>query len=553
MAKQTINPGTPPIIWSTVEEAFQAINNNFTELYLTVSGGPGTVVDLTDLGTSLIPRNTEIYDLGSSTKRWKDLYLSGSSLHIGSAVITATGSALNLPAGSTIGGNILDQEYFREIAVAGQTNIVADAGGSDILTVAAGNNGITITTDATTDTLSISNSGVLNITTSNGLSTNTLATGAVSITNTGVISFGNGTSLPDARPAGSGISVSSISGSGIDITNTGVLAITTFGGSGITINNPSPGTFEIVNAAPNINQNVFRDITVSGQSTLVADGAQDTLTFVNGTGINITTAELTDSITIENTGVTALAASGSGISVSASSGSVNISNTGVTSLIAGSGISISAGTGDITVTNTRNGFQNFAVSGNPSPIQADATSDTFTFVPGEGVVLIPNPTNDSLEINVSYLVGNVYGEDSSVLINSTLGKIVGPIDSSDGVNSISMTVSGVVIGGTAGASIIGAAGAPIYLAGGAGGGTSGDIYIGNGLNKTLFVSNIIDTDDSSALIFEPPVTFNTNISVEGDISVLGMINGYIRTSTLKSIVADSVDFADFKTRIAALV
>ena len=100
MAKQTINPGTPPIIWSTVEEAFQAINDNFTELYLTVAGGPGVVVDLTDLGTSLIPRNTEIYDLGSSSKRWKDLYLSGTSLYLGNAVVTATGTSVNLPAGS---------------------------------------------------------------------------------------------------------------------------------------------------------------------------------------------------------------------------------------------------------------------------------------------------------------------------------------------------------------------------------------------------------------------------------------------------------------------
>ncbi len=113
MAKQIINSGSPPIVWSTVEEAFQAINNNFTELYLTVAGGPGAVVDLTDLGTSLIPRSTEIYDLGSVSKRWNDLYLSGNSIYLGNAVITATGSAVNLPAGTTINGNNVDSEYFR--------------------------------------------------------------------------------------------------------------------------------------------------------------------------------------------------------------------------------------------------------------------------------------------------------------------------------------------------------------------------------------------------------------------------------------------------------
>lgn len=551
MAKQTINPGTPPIIWSTVQEAFEAINDNFTELYLTVAGGPGAVVDLTDLGTSLIPRNTEVYDLGSASKRWNDLYLSGTSIHLGNALITATGTTVNLPAGTTIGGNAVDSEYFREIAVAGQNNIVAEAGGSVILTVAAGS-GITITTNEITDTLTVANAGVLNITTNSGLSTNTAATGAVSITNTGVVSFANTTVLPDARAAGSGITVSAISGTGLNITNTGVLGITTFGGSGITINNPSPGNYEIVNAAPNINQNVFRDVAVSGQSTLVADSAADTLTFANGSGIDITTNEPTDTITITNTGVTTIAASGVGITVSAATGSVNISNTGVTSLVAGGGISISSATGAVTINNTRFGFQNFAVSGDPNSIQADNTSDTFTFVPGEGVVLIPNPGNDSLEVNVSYLVGNVYGEDSSVLVNATLGQITGPINSFDGANSIAMTPSGVIIGGTGGASIIGAALAPVYIGGGASGSSSGDIYIGHGTNRTLFVSNVIDTDDSTALVFEPPVTFNTNITVEGDISVVGLINGYISVSQLKSIVASSTDFADFQTRIAAL-
>ncbi len=551
MAKQTINSGSAPVVWSTVDDAFRAINDNFTELYLTVAGGSGAVVDLTDLGSSLVPRSTEFYDLGTNSKRWKDLYLSGSSLHLGNAIITSNlAGGVVLPSGSTIGGTTLDQEYFKEIAVAGQSNIVAPAGGAAVLTVAAGA-AITLTTDAGTDTLTIANNGVTSLTTNTGLSTNVAATGAVTITNTGVIGFDNGTTLPDARTAGSGIVVSATSGDNIFITNTGVLSVTTFGGSGITINNPSPGVYEFVNASPNINQDTFKFVAVSGQNTVGADSASDTLTLANGTGIDITTNDVTDTITITNTGVTTLAA-GTGITVSSATGSVTVTNDGVTGITAGSGISVSASTGSITISNTRNGFQNFAVSGNPTSIQADNTSDTFTFVPGEGVVLIPNPSNDSLEVNVAYLVGNVYGEDSSVLVNATLGQITGPINSFDGANSIAMTPSGVIIGGTGGASIIGAALAPVYIGGGASGSSSGDIYIGHGTNKTLFVSNTIDTDDSSALIFEPPVTFNTNITVEGDISVVGIINGYINISQLKSIVAASSDFADFQIRIAAL-
>jgi hypothetical protein len=399
-----------------VDEAFRAINDNFTELYLTVSGGPGSVIDLTDLGTNLIPRDTEFYDLGSAAKRWKDLYLSGSSLHLGSAILTATGSSINLPAGSTIGGSVLDNEYFREIAVVGQNNIVADAGGTDILTVASGT-GISLTTNDATDTLTITNSGVTSLTTSSGLSINTSAVGAVSITNTGVTGL----------TAGAGISVNQSTGL-ISISNTGVLSVTTFGGSGITINNPSPGVFEFVNSLPNVQQDTFRSILVAGQATVQADNAADNLILANGTGINITTDAATDTITFTNTGVTTLAGSGAGISVSAATGSVNISNTGVTSLVAGSGISVSTGTGAVTVTNTRFGFQNFAVAGNPNPIQADNDSDTFTFVAGEGVVLIPNPTNDSLEINVSFINGSVFAHDSTLLIDAAGSQILGDIN-----------------------------------------------------------------------------------------------------------------------------
>lgn len=52
----------------------------------------------------IIPDVNEQYDLGSSTFRFKDLYLSGTSLFLGDAIITSTGTAVNLPIGSTIAG-----------------------------------------------------------------------------------------------------------------------------------------------------------------------------------------------------------------------------------------------------------------------------------------------------------------------------------------------------------------------------------------------------------------------------------------------------------------
>jgi hypothetical protein len=56
---------------------------------------------------NVVPNVNEAYDLGSASNRFRDLYLSGSSIELGSATITATGSAVNLPAGSTINGVVI--------------------------------------------------------------------------------------------------------------------------------------------------------------------------------------------------------------------------------------------------------------------------------------------------------------------------------------------------------------------------------------------------------------------------------------------------------------
>lgn len=52
----------------------------------------------------VIPSTDIAYDLGSASYRFRDLYLSGSSIKLGSATITSSGSTVNLPAGSTVGG-----------------------------------------------------------------------------------------------------------------------------------------------------------------------------------------------------------------------------------------------------------------------------------------------------------------------------------------------------------------------------------------------------------------------------------------------------------------
>ena len=57
------------------------------------------------VGGSLIPDANETYDLGSSSYRFRDLYLSGASINLGGLEITSDGSSLSMPPISEINGD----------------------------------------------------------------------------------------------------------------------------------------------------------------------------------------------------------------------------------------------------------------------------------------------------------------------------------------------------------------------------------------------------------------------------------------------------------------
>ena len=415
MARKTIQSGRPPILWSSVDEAFNDVNANFLELYSTILGSSGEVVDFTSMVSNVVPRTTDTYDLGSSSRRWRDLYLSGDSLYLGDALVTATGTSVNLPAGSTVGGSLIKDPVegsFKNIAVTGQPNVSAE-NGSDTLNLVGASIGITL--NPTTDTVTFTNTGVRVVGGGNGIAVSA-GTGEVTISNTGVRNIG----------VGAGISVNGPTGE-VVITNTGPTRL--IAGDGIAVD-PGSGTgvVTITNTARFTPQEIFRSIVVPGQLPLVPDSAIDILTLLAGSGIQIVTSEVSDSIQFNNTGVTNLSGS-TGISVSSATGTVTLTNTGVTSLIAGSGISVSSGTGAITVANTRPGFTSIAVAGQ-SPLIADNETDTATLVAGTNITLTTDAATDSITISLNRrvdIIGSVFGDDSSMLVDGTGGRIVGPI------------------------------------------------------------------------------------------------------------------------------
>ena len=109
-------------------------------------------------------------------------------------------------------------------------------------------------------------------------------------------------------------------------------------------------TAMLTDAIADSNADIFNTIAVSGQSSIVADSASDTLTIVGSGGTSITTNASTDTLTISSTTVP----------------------------------------DDI--------FKTIAVSGQ-SDIVADSTTDTLTFVGTGGTTITTNASTDTLTID----------------------------------------------------------------------------------------------------------------------------------------------------------
>jgi hypothetical protein len=63
---------------------------------------------LQDIGGNLLPASDIQYSLGSPSRRWKDLYISGNTVYLGNALIEASNTSVTLPPGSEITGQTTD-------------------------------------------------------------------------------------------------------------------------------------------------------------------------------------------------------------------------------------------------------------------------------------------------------------------------------------------------------------------------------------------------------------------------------------------------------------
>jgi hypothetical protein len=136
-------------------------------------------------------------------------------------------------------------------------------------------------------------------------------------------------------------------------------SITLVAGTNITLSGDNTAKTITINAA-NESQNIFQNIAVAGQDTIVADSTSDTLTLVAGSNITLTTDAATDTITFA------------------------------------------------AADQLQNIFQNIAVAGQTT-VSADTTSDTLTLVAGTNITLTTDAATDSITINNTAPGGLAFG------------------------------------------------------------------------------------------------------------------------------------------------
>ena len=113
-----------------LEDGEIAVNITDKKVFIRNGGNIVTVAnfnsatDLTAIGSNLLPDTTTTYDIGSSSKRWKDLYLAGNTINLAGATISSDGTgAISISAtGATLPLNsnvLISGAVTKTIALAG--------------------------------------------------------------------------------------------------------------------------------------------------------------------------------------------------------------------------------------------------------------------------------------------------------------------------------------------------------------------------------------------------------------------------------------------------
>ena len=585
-----ITPGRAPVLWSEVNEAFVKVNENFDILVATIGGGGAlTPIDFTSLDTSVKPTVDNLRDLGDITHRWKGVF-SGEYTDVdllngvwtGTAQIKGVAGTVNLPAGSTVGGNPLtgagssliidpDKTFFKEIQVNNDFSVVATTFGDTVNFLSGAGVGLAVSSGA--DSITFSNTGVLSVTAGLGITAATVS-GVATVTNAGVRSLQSITALPSGRSTGAGININGSTGDNLRVTNTGVITISS--GVGITVSlDAASGDVTITNSAPAVN--AFTQIEVNGDSAnrLAADAASDVLNITSDATITLTKTVGTDTLNIAVNPVfdlkgsifaddsTMLVDAVSGIIPAAVvsgtfTGSVVGNVTGIlkgsvfaddsTQIIDGNSFTVY---GNIEATTLRTAETKIALGSNAgqnTSLQSVAVGESAGSVnQGNRTVSIGSQAGQYRQGTYSVAIGPSSGffeqGNSAVAIGDNAGQssqgnyaiAVGYYagHNNQSANSIILNASSAILNGAAAGfyvnpvrSTTSSARPVVYDT------TTKELFYTSTLE---FINSTISTTDSSGLTVDVLTTFNSDVVVENDLTVAGNLTVNGSTTTINSV------------------
>lgn len=588
-----ITPGAPPLRWDNVLAAFEQVNANFEILEAALGASGITPISFNDLDSNIIPSDTGLYVLGDITKQWKSVFTASWSevpgnelngLWAGNAQIKGIGYTVDLPLNSTVDGNLIidpAKVWFNEIQIDNNESIVA-TDVNDSFNILSGN-GISLSVDSGAESLTVSNTGILDVTAGAGIS-RTIVSGTANIVNTGVLTLAN-TGGIGTRTSGLGINVSSAAGNPV-ITNTGVISISS--GIGITVSlDAVTGVVTVSNSAPAVN--AFAQIEVDGDSVnrLLADSVSDVLNVVGGYGITLGKTVATDTLSIAVNPAHDIKGSVFGDDssvivnaidrvVTAAGGfigdlkgsvfgddSTKIIDAVENKVYGGifattlrteeTKIALGASAGSITQGNNATAVGWLAGYNNQGTAAVAFGRESGEINQGQYAVAVgpgAGYTGQGADaIAIGYNAGATSQGASAVAIGSLAGQ------TSQSANSIVINASGVALNGAAAGFYVN----PIRSTA-----TATGPLMYNSSTKELFYNTVLEfagstisTNDSSGIVVDVQTTFNTDVTIENDLNVTQQLrvqgSRVINLAELKAIVAASADFAALKTAIAGLV
>ena len=268
----------------TITGTYPSFTIAATDTNTTYSAGTGLSLSGTTFSLDAGLNNLSDVTLTSPSAGQLLIYDNTNSIFENAALTAGTNITItNADGAITIDASDSQTDSFKTIAVSGQNDVVADSA-TDTLTLAAGSN-VTITTNDSTDTITFA-----------ATDTNTTYSAG-----TGLALAGTTFSLDSGLNNLTDVNITSAAAGNLliyDATNSYFENALLTAGTGITITN-ADGAITITNTA--VGDNAFGNIAVSGQSTIAADGTNDTLTIAAGSNVTLTTDASTDTLTIAAT------------------------------------------------------------------------------------------------------------------------------------------------------------------------------------------------------------------------------------------------------------